>query len=199
MMRALVGMRVVVMAGLVMAGLGVGVGLGQTSQGAQVNAAGAGGEAGNPSSAAGMGDAAVLREILVEMRGIHNDVRLGQTTQILLTELEVEHGVVDKALEKRDNARNRVSQLQMNEKNFAAQIAQMEQNASSTIDPVQQKQMAQQEQMFKANIANFKSQEDDATTALQDAETALRKEQETLGGIQEQLDDVVKKLQPVER
>src|ERR1019366_2640374 len=101
-------------------------------------------------------DSQTLQAILVEMRALHNDVRLGTTTQILLTEMEVQRGVVDKAMEKRDNARNRVSQLQMTEKNFAVQIAQNEENAKSmTLDPVRQKQLADQAQMMKANMANF--------------------------------------------
>src|ERR1017187_1255147 len=156
--------------------LGCGVGLGQT-----------------PTQT----DSQTLQAILVEMRALHNDVRLGQTTQILLTEMEVQRGVVDKALEKRDNARSRVSQLQSTEKNFAAQIAQNDENANSmTLDPVQQKRIADQVQMLKSNMALFKGQEDDAANAQQDAEIQLRKEQETLDGIQDQLNDVVKKLQP---
>jgi hypothetical protein len=142
-------------------------------------------------------DTETLRDILTEIRALHNDVRLSQTTQILLTEMEVQRGVVDKALEKRDNARSRVSQLQMNEKSFAAQIAQNEENAKSmTLDPVRQKQLADQAQMMKVNMANFKSQEDDAQSAMLDADTALRKEQAALQSIQDRLDEVVKKLQP---
>jgi hypothetical protein len=162
------------LAALVVVGLGCGVGWGQAAQ----------------------TDSQTLQAILVEMRGIHNDVRLSQTTQILLTEMEVERGAVDKALEKRDNARSRVSMMQMSEKSFAAQ---MEENAKTTIDPVQQKRLADQLQNMKGNEVNVKGQEDDAASALQDAESALRKEQETLGGIQAQLDEVVKKLQPVEK
>jgi hypothetical protein len=143
-----------------------------------------------------MTDSQTLQAILVEMRGIHNDVRLSETTQILLTELEVQHGAVDKAMEKRDNARNRVAQVQMNEKNLAAQIAQAEDNARTTLDPVQQKRIADQEQNLKMAVASMKGQDDDAANGLQDAENALRKEQETLGGIQSELDAVVKQLQP---
>jgi len=133
------------------------------------------------------------------MRGIHNDVRLGQTTQILLTEMEVQRGVVDKAVEKRDGQRNRVSQLQLNEKNFAVQIEQDDENLKTTLDPVLQKRLADQQQNLKQNMANFKTQEQDAASALQDAESTLRKEQETLSGIQDQLNEVVKKLQPVDK
>jgi hypothetical protein len=144
-------------------------------------------------------DSQTLQAILVEMRGIHNDVRLGQTTQILLTEMEVQRGVVDKAVEKRDGQRNRVSQLQLNEKNFAVQIEQDDENLKTTLDPVLQKRLADQQQNLKQNMANFKTQEQDAASALQDSESTLRKEQETLSGIQDQLNEVVKKLQPVEK
>ena len=144
-------------------------------------------------------DSQTLQAILVEMRGIHNDVRLGQTTQILLTEMEVQRGVVDKAVEKRDAQRNRVSQLQLNEKNFAVQIEQDDENLKTTLDPVLQKRLADQQQNLKQNMANFKTQEQDAASALQDSESTLRKEQETLQGIQDQLNEVVKKLQPVEK
>jgi len=144
-------------------------------------------------------DSQTLQAILVEMRGIHNDVRLGQTTQILLTEMEVQRGVVDKAVEKRDGQRNRVSQLQLNEKNFAVQIEQDDENLKTTLDPVLQKRLADQQQNLKQNMANFKTQEQDAVGALQDSESTLRKEQETLQGIQDQLNEVVKKLQPVDK
>ena len=103
-------------------------------------------------------DSQTLQAILVEMRGIHNDVRLGQTTQILLTEMEVQRGVVDKAVEKRDGQRNRVSQLQLNEKNFAVQIEQDDENLKTTLDPVLQKRLADQQQNLKQNMANFKTQ-----------------------------------------
>lgn len=157
--------------------LGVGAGLGQ----------------------APMTDSQTLQAILVEMRGIHNDVRLGQTTQILLTEMEVQRSVVDKAMEKRDNERNRVAQLQMQEKNFATQIAQDDEAVKTMMDPVQQKRVTDQQQNLKMNLANFKNQEQDAVSALQDAESTLRKEQDALSGIQDQLSEVVRKLQPVEK
>ena len=184
-MRAMAGMFA---AGMVVLGCGVGWAQGSGGSPAQAELG-----RGTPQT---MTDSQTLQAILVEMRGIHNDVRLSETTQILLTELEVEHGVVDKAMEKRDNARNRVLNLQTQDKNFATQIAQLEESAKATLDPVQQKRIADQQQMLKSNMENFKNQEPDAANALADAENALRKEQETLSGIQEQLNDVVKQLQP---
>ena len=70
-----------VVAAVVLAVLGCGVGLGQTQ------------------------DSETLQAILTEMRGMHNDVRLSQTTQILLAEMLMQRGVVDKAMQKRDDLR----------------------------------------------------------------------------------------------
>jgi predicted nucleic acid-binding Zn-ribbon protein len=144
-----------------------------------------------------MTDSQTLQAILVEMRGLHNDVRLSQTTQILLTELEVQQTSVNRATQKRDDARNKVSNLQNNERNMAAQIARFEDPSDTTIDAQQRKQMASMIENFKSNMTAMKSQIQDSVNELQDAENSLRKEQDTLANIQDQLNTVVKKLQPV--
>jgi chromosome segregation ATPase len=144
-------------------------------------------------------DSQTLQAILTEMRSIHNDVRLSETTQILLTELEVQQTAVNRVTQKRDEARTKVSQIQNGEKNMAAEVARFDDSANATIDPAQKKQMTQNMDRIKSTLANMKSQEQDAQNELQDAEAALRKEQDTLAGIQDQLNDVVKKLQPATR
>ena len=149
---------------------------------------------GQANGTAAMSDSQTLQAILAELQGMHADVRRSQTTEILLTELVVGRGAVEKATEKRDNARSRVSQIQSTQKTLAAQAVQLEQSAQSTMDQAQQTRVAQQQQMLKSNVENFKSQEVDAASALLDAENSLRKEQETLDGIQGQLNDMVQKL-----
>jgi len=144
-------------------------------------------------------DSQTLQAILVEIRGLHNDVRLSETTQILLTELEMQQTAVNRAMQKRDDAKTKVSQLQDAGKNTAAQLARFDELASANTDPQQQKQMAQTADNFKAQLATMKAQEQDRGNDLQDAENALRKEQDTLAGIQDQLNAVVKRLQPVEK
>ena len=69
-------------------------------------------------------DSETLQAILTEMRGMHNDVRLSQTTQILLAELVLQQAQVNRAMQKRDDAKTKVSQLQDNEKNMTAQLTQ---------------------------------------------------------------------------
>lgn len=174
---------------VLLVGLGVRMGAGQTNQAVP---------AGEPARAA-QAESATLEAILTELRGIHNDERLNGTTQILLTEMVMQRGVVDKALEKRDNAKNRVSQVQEQEKAMATQAARFDDQANATMDPVQKKQMMQMEDQMKQQVTNLKAQEPDRANDLQDAETALRKEQDTLSGIQDELNDVVRKLQPAGR
>lgn len=147
-------------------------------------------------SAAPQADSPTLAAILTELRSIHNDVRLGQTTQILLTELEVQENAVNRATQRRDDLRNRLSQVQSNEKNLTSQLAHIQDNASDTVDPIQIKQLKNIQDQLKSSAAGLAQQEKDISNDLIDAESGLRKEQDTLQGIQDRLDAVVRKLQP---
>jgi valyl-tRNA synthetase len=142
-------------------------------------------------------EAQTLQAILSELRSMHNDVRLSQTTQILLAELLTQQTAVTRAMQKRDDAKAKVSQMQSNERNMAAQIARFDDASNTTMDPAQKKQMTLMIENFRTSLPQVKAQEQDASNDLQEAEAALRKEQDTLAGIQDQLDAVVKKLQPV--
>ena len=141
-------------------------------------------------------DSQTLQALLVEVREIHNDVRLSESTQILLAELQLQQSAVTRAMQRRDDMRTRVAQIQEQERMMAAQIAQFEGRDSSTIDTAQKKQLAQMQDQFKAQVANLKAQEPERANDLADAENSLRKEQSALDSIQGQLDDVMKKLRP---
>jgi chromosome segregation ATPase len=141
-------------------------------------------------------DSQTLQAILIELRGIHNDVRLSQTTQILLAELELQQTAVNRAQEKRDNLRSTVAQLQTQQKVVTGELARFEENASTTVDPAEKKQNAQVQEQLKSQLTNLKAQEQDRSNELLDAEGRLGREQDALNAIQDQLNDVVKKLQP---
>jgi predicted RNase H-like nuclease (RuvC/YqgF family) len=141
-------------------------------------------------------DSETLQAILAELRSMHNDVRLSATSQILLTELQLQQSTVDKARQHRDDLQNQVTQLQANQKNMAAQLANLDANSTTPADAQQARQLQQTKDTIKAQSAAQKTQEDQRTNDLLDAESALRKAQDTLADIQSQLDTVVKKLQP---
>ena len=142
-------------------------------------------------------DSQTLQAILVEMRGLHNDVRLSETTQILLTELGIQQTAVNRASQRRDTLKSDVAQIQAQQKNIALELAQFEEKDRGTIDPAQKKQLTQMQEQRRSYLAIMKTQDQDRANDLQEAESALRKEQDSLAVIQDQLNDVVKKLQPV--
>lgn len=141
-------------------------------------------------------DSQTLQAILAELRSMHNDVRLGQTTQILLTELEVQQNAVTRATQRRDDVRNRLTSLQANVKNLNQQLAQLEDQIPKTIDPVQLKRLTDTQNQAKSMLASQTEQEKQFGNDLIDDENALRKEQETLQGIQDQLSSIIRRLQP---
>jgi archaellum component FlaC len=143
-------------------------------------------------------DSQTLQDILSELRGIHNDVRLNQTTQILLAEMETQRSVVDKAMQKRDDLRTNVSQVQANLTSMTTQLANLDDNSNAPTDPLQKARAEQMQQNFALQIPMMKQRMQELSNELLDAESSVRKEQDTLSGIQDQLNDVVKKLQPAD-
>src|ERR1035441_7639380 len=97
-------------------------------------------------------DSETLQAILVEIRGLHNDARLGQTSQILLAEMLMQQTAVSRALQKRDDLRSSVEQAQNQQKNIAAQVAQWEDRINASVDPAQKKQFAQFEDQMKSQL-----------------------------------------------
>jgi hypothetical protein len=61
-------------------------------------------------------DLQTTREILAEIRGIHEDMRIAQSTQILLMEFEMQQSVVNRATENVDSARAKLLDIQRDQK-----------------------------------------------------------------------------------
>lgn len=65
-------------------------------------------------------DMPTLRDILAEIRAIHEDMRITETTQLLVAELEMQQGVVNRATENADGARAKLSDLHLDQKHLEA-------------------------------------------------------------------------------
>src|SRR5579864_5536683 len=63
-------------------------------------------------------DLQTLREILAELRAIHEDMRVTETTQLLVAELEMQQGVVNRATENVDNARSKLNDIHADQKHI---------------------------------------------------------------------------------
>lgn len=137
-----------------------------------------------------------LLAILAEIRGIHEDIRATETTQILLTELEMEQGVVNRATEHFDDARSRLLQLQQDQKGLAAELRRMEEQLNQATDSTEQKRLTDGVERHKSNLAALKGEEQLHSTALQEAQERLRSAQEALDSTQSELNEMVKRLSP---
>jgi predicted nucleic acid-binding Zn-ribbon protein len=149
------------------------------------------------SSETGETDPQTLRAILVELRALHNDVRLTAISQIQLTELQTQQAVVNAATERVSNARLQLSNLQSDEKRAAADVSRAEDLVSGATDASVKAAISQEIDHLRAGLAGLKSKEEGLDTSLQEAEGQLRAAQDTLDGIQKDLDATVKKLRPV--
>lgn len=142
-------------------------------------------------------DSQTLREILSELRAMHNDVRLTALSQILLTELQTQQTVVNQAMERASNARLQLSNLQADEKLVSADLASAQEKLRDEADPVKAKALSETVDRMKSGLVALKAREDTLSTNLQSADSQVRSAQEMLDDIQRRLDSTVKKLQPI--
>jgi hypothetical protein len=141
-------------------------------------------------------DSETLRQILVEIRGIHEDVRVTESTQILLTELEMQQSVVNKATENVDSAREKLNDIQRDQKLVASDLEHAEDEQSEVSDEDGKRAIAQKIEGDKANIAAFKIVERERSTTLEQMEERLQTAQDSLDNIQNELNAVIARLHP---
>lgn len=115
-------------------------------------------------------DSQTLHEILSELRAIHEDMRVTETTQLLVAELEMQQGVVTRALEGADAARAKVRDIRLDQKRLAAEIEQGEEQKDKATNLDEKNAITQENDRRKANLDNLKSIEREANSALQDME-----------------------------
>jgi len=141
-------------------------------------------------------DSQTLRQILVEIRGIHEDVRVTESTQILLTELEMQQSVVNRATENADNARSKLLDLQRDQKLVASELEHAEDSLSQASKAEEQKHFADEVERLKGNIAALKIEESGRATTLQEMEQRLQTAQDSLQDIQKQLNEIIARVRP---
>ena len=137
----------------------------------------------------------IQQKILEELRAIHRDLRLSQTTQVLLTEWQFQQATVSNTLRRRDTLRNDLADTQSAEVTAKADIARNEDEMSQPgLSPEEKKDHEQQHAHLASTSIELKAREERIANDLQETELRLRNEQSTLDGIQAQLSDVMKTL-----
>jgi hypothetical protein len=141
-------------------------------------------------------DSQTMREILTEIRGIHEDVRVTESTQILLTELEMQQSVVNRATENADSARSKLLDVQRDQKLEASELEHAEDHLSQATDTDEKKHFAEETERRKENIATLKIEESNRATTLEQMEQRLQNEQDSLENIKRELNAIVVRLRP---
>jgi len=142
-------------------------------------------------------DSQTHQAILAEIRAIHQEVKVTQTTQILLTELEIQQTVVNRATQRVDEAQLRLSDIKTAERDNAGEQARIKERLDQTItDPNEAQALADKAAELKHNAATLAALDLERTSTLQSAQLQLKDAQDALDDIQNQLNAIVKQLTP---
>lgn len=141
-------------------------------------------------------DSQTLRAILSEIRAVHDELRVTQTTQILLTELEIQQSVVNRATQRADDAQSKLREAKAAETDNAARQKQYKDQLDETTDQNETKELTYRIEQLKSEAAALATMDQERTSAVQAAQQQLREAQDALDDIQNQLSQIVKRLNP---
>jgi chromosome segregation ATPase len=141
-------------------------------------------------------DLQTLREILVELRAIHEDMRASEATELLVAELQIQQGAVNRATEGTYNAQAKIKRINQDQEHADADLDRLEKAQENATDPDLRNGIAQEIERLKSSLTALKKSERDWNTTLLDREQRLQNAQDRLADIQSQLDSALARLGP---
>ena len=142
-------------------------------------------------------DSQTLHQILAELRSMHEDMRVTETTQLLVAELEMQQSVVNRAIESADNARSKLDGILIDQKQLTAEIERGEDQMDKAPNPDEKNAFAQETDRRKANLETLKGIEQQARTTQQEMDQRLQNAQDKLATIEAELNSAISRLGPV--
>ncbi len=145
-------------------------------------------------------DSQTLQALLAEVRQLRHDLQTttlaAQRAQILLYRLQGQEVVVARALQRLDDARARLTEIQPARVRVTSDIKQHEDFISHAENsPGERKQIEDLLPRLKANLTSLENEEQQRQTRQMEAEDQLRLERAKLSGLQDQLDRLEKMLE----
>ncbi len=144
-------------------------------------------------------DSQTLREILAELRAIHEDMRVTETTQLLVAELEMQQGVVNRATENVDNARSKLNDIHADQKHIETVLENEQEAIDKMANADEKNSLSMEIERQKSNLAELKNVERDRNTTLQQMEQRLQGAQDKLAGIEDELSAAISQLRPLSK
>jgi chromosome segregation ATPase len=144
-------------------------------------------------------DSQGMQALVAEVRQLRKDL---QTTngyalkaQILLSRLQVQEATVTRASEHLNDARGRLADTQHRRMEVTAALKRFEESVDDPeTSPANRKQVQSDISMFKTEVENLATEEQQRQTAEMEAEEQLRSEQAKLGGLEDRVDQLEKEL-----
>lgn len=136
-------------------------------------------------------DAETLNVLLTEVRQLRQDLRnaftVAQRTQVVLYRLQSQEAAVARARQRLDEGRSKLTQVQAQRMNAAAQIQNYEDSKSHIQNPIEREDSEQALSQLKAKLDRLGNEEQQSQVGAREAEEQLQSEQEKLNGLQDLL------------
>jgi peptidoglycan hydrolase CwlO-like protein len=136
-------------------------------------------------------EAETLRQILIELRAIHQDLRVSASTQFLLAELQLQQGIVTHAMQDTDNARTTLTGIHQDQQQIAAELDTLQNKLDTAANADERNAISQDIEVHKSHLAGLKSAERDWNSTLLDMQERLRNAQNTLADIESKLSSTI--------
>lgn len=143
-------------------------------------------------------DPQTLQAILTEVRALRQELRVSlarvQTSQILLSRLQMQEGAVARASEHLNDARSKLSDIQVRQREVTAEVKRLEDALGSEENMQQQKVLQDRVNHVKSELEVTRDSVRQRQTTEIQAQQQLRAEQDKLGALEAQLDDLIRTM-----
>ena len=141
-------------------------------------------------------DSQTLQSILSEIRAIREEVKTTETTQILLTELEMQQSVVNRATQQVADIEAKLAETKAAQKFKADELARAKDQLDQTTDPQESKGLSHRIDDLKSNAAGVDAAIRERSASLETAQQKLQDAQSTLDDVESQLNAIVRRMNP---
>lgn len=144
-------------------------------------------------------DSQTLKAILAELRAIHQDIQVTETTQLLVAELQMQQGVVNRATESFDSAREKLDEVHRSEQQLEADLERTQDAINKTTNLDVKGALQEHGKQLMSNTDLLKKAERDSNANLQDMQQRLHAAQDKLASIETELSVAAARLGPLSK
>jgi septal ring factor EnvC (AmiA/AmiB activator) len=143
-------------------------------------------------------DSQTLQSLLTEVRALRQELRVSlarvETSQILLSRLQMQEGSVARASVQLNEARSKLLDVQVERKQLTAEVKRLEDTTGADNDPQRQKDLQDRISHVKSDLEVSGHVEQERQRTEIQAEQLLRAEQDKLSALEAQLDELIRNI-----